>query len=308
MNILTNETRRLPDFFQSAAGHTLPQCHKQRGRADYLEKMLTSISRVVTEDTYQAKLAGKVNFLQQLDPRIKLAGTLLLILAAALTANLYFLLALQILLIGAAASAGINFKSYFSRVWAPALLFSGVAVLPAIFSWVTPGETLVGIHQGTNLTITKQGLTGAVFVLLRTTASLGMALLLVKTTRWPLLTRALGSLGIPGIFVMVLDLTYRYIFLFLTLLSEYILGRKSRLVAAENSRSRFEWIGSALAGFFRLSLEYSQEVTSAMLARGYTGEVQEVLPLRAKKPDWCFVAIVIIICIGMWGGGLVAKL
>jgi cobalt/nickel transport system permease protein len=158
------------------------------------------------------------------------------------------------------------------------------------------------------LTITRQGFAGAVFVLLRTTASLGCILLLVKSTRWPVLTGAIGSLGVPSIFVMALDLTYRYIFLFLTLLYDYILGRKSRLVALENSRSRFEWIGSALAGFFRLSLEYSRDITFAMLARGYTGdnENKERLPLRLKTPDWCFILMVIII--GAWGGGIFAKL
>ena len=85
--------------------------------------------------------------------------------------------------------------------------------------------------------------------MLRSAASLGLVVLLVKSTRWALLTKAMGRLGVPNIFIMVLDLTYRYLFLFLLLFTDYLWGRKSRLVGVESNGEQLAWIGSALAGF-----------------------------------------------------------
>jgi len=282
-------------------------------RTGYLEKTLEDIQQVMAEDMFQTGIATGEGWLQRIEPRVKIFGVGMLLLAVAMAPTVTILAIVHIVLLFTARLSGIGWTAYLKRVWLPALVFAGIAVLPGVINWVTPGEAVVVIYQ--NLTwqvgpfwlprelfVTRQGMTAACFVLLRASASLGLVVLLVKTTRWPVLTKAIGSIGLPAVFVMVLDLTYRYLFLFLLLLSEYLLGRKSRLVAVEKTNSGLVWIGSALAGFFRLLWQYSHEINEAMMARGFTGDNHQSLSARPAVRDAFFLVLVFIVCISVWGG------
>jgi len=282
-------------------------------RTDYLAKTLTDIQQVMAEDMFQGKIATGEGWLQRVEPRVKVLGGSMLLLTVAVAPSLPSLIMVHMVLLITARLSDIGWVAYLKRVWLPALVFAGLVVLPGIINWVTPGEAVVIIYKNmawhvgsfglpTELSITRQGMVAAGFVLLRASASLGLVVLLVKTTRWPVLTKALGSIGLPVVFVMVLDLTYRYLFLFLLLLSEYLLGRKSRLVGKEKASGGVVWIASALAGFFRMLWQYSQEINVAMVARGFTGDNHQTLSARPAVRDAWFLLLIIMICIGVWGG------
>lgn len=305
----------LPTWLAIGEKSPLPAPKCRWRRADYLLKTLGDIQRIMAEDMLQTGVASRPGLLQTLEPRLKVVGTLLLLLAVALTASLPVLAAVQGLLLGAALASGIGPRPYFVRAWLPAFVFAGLVVLPAIFSWVTPGVPIFVVYSGSEwrlgplvlpaeLSVTRQGLAAAAMVLLRAAASLGLVVLLVKTTRWPVLTKAFQALGIPGVFVMVLELAYRYLFLFLLLLTEYLFGRRSRLVGGEPSLAKLEWVGGTLAGFLRLAGEYSQEIAAAMQARGFNGEGQPVHTECPKLREAWFVAVVLLICFSLVGGNI----
>ncbi|WP_378956682.1 energy-coupling factor transporter transmembrane component T family protein [Pelosinus sp. sgz500959] len=287
-------------------------------RSDYLEKTLVDIQQVMAEDMFQAGIAAEQGWLQSIEPRVKVFGVGILLLAVGLTHSLPMLIIVHLFLLLTARLSDIGWTAYLKRVWLPALVFAGIVVLPAIFNWVTPGQAVVVIYQNVvwhigsftlprELSITIQGIATACFVLLRASASLGLVVLLVKTTRWSILTKAIGSMGLPVVFVMVLDLTYRYLFLFLLLLSEYLLGRKSRLVAVEKTGGGLVWIGSSLAGFFRMLWQYSYEINTAMVARGFNGDNHQRLSTRLMVRDVCFLGIILIVCMSVWGGASFVK-
>lgn len=304
---------KIPAWLSEAEYRPLLPSSTRWRRTDYLEKTLADIQQVMAEDMFQAGIATGDGWLQRIEPRVKVLGVGMLLLAVAMAPSLTMLAIVHMILLLTARLSGIGWAAYLKRVWLPALVFAGVAVLPGVINWVTPGETVVVIYQDMNwhvgsfglpreLFITRQGIAAACFVLLRASASLGLVVLLVKTTRWSVLTKAIGAMGLPVVFVMVLDLTYRYLFLFLLLLSEYLLGRKSRLVAVEKTSGGLLWIGSALAGFFRMLWQYSHEINAAMMARGFTGDNHQTLLARPAVRDACFLVIVSIICISVWGG------
>ncbi len=307
-----------PTWLATNGACPLPAAKHRWRRADYLTKTLADIQKIMAEDMVQAGVAARQGLLQAYEPRVKVAATVLLLLAVALTTSLHALAAFHGLLLLTALASGISLRSYLLRTWTPALIFAGVAVLPAIFSWVTPGSPLFVIYSGaewrvgplalpSELTVTRQGLTSAAMVMLRAAASLGLIVLLVKTTRWPALTKALHYLGMPAVFAMVLELTYRYLFLFLLLLADYLLGRRSRLVGGEAPLSGLRWTGGTLAGFLRLAGEYGQEIAAAMQARGFSGEIQTVPPQRPGKRDAALFVIVIIIGLGIVGGAKLGR-
>ncbi len=303
----------LPTWLSQSGTGPLPPVRKRWGRADYLEKTLANIQRIMAEDMYQAGVAARRGLLQAIEPRVKVVGLFLLLLAVALTSSLPVLAAVQLLVFLAALFSGIGSRDYILRAWLPAAVFAGLVVLPATLSWITPGQPFFILYQGVDwrlgpfalpadLAITIQGLKTAAMVTLRAATSLGLVTLVVKTTRWPVLTKALQSLGLPGLFVMVLDLTYRYLFLFLLLVADYLLGRRSRLVGLETAGAKLTWIGGTLAGFLRLAGEYSREIVAAMQARGYDGENRLVFDARIGVSDAFFLAVVLLLSFSLWGG------
>ncbi len=298
-----------------ATGETGPLLTAERRwrRADYLTKTLADIQKIMAEDILQTGVAARPGFLQALEPRVKTVAAATLLIAVALAAGIPALAAFHCLLFLAALASGLGPKPYLIRTWLPALVFAGFAVLPAIFSWVTPGHPVLVVYDGADwhigpfalpaqLAVTRQGLTAAAMVLLRAAASLGIVALLVKTTRWPALTKALQALGMPAVFVLVLELAYRYLFLFLLLLADYLLGRRSRLVGAEPALAKLEWVGGTLAGFLRLAGEYSKEIAAAMQARGFGGEARPAPAGRPGVREACLAVAVALIFVSLVGG------
>ena len=78
----------------------------------------------------------------------------------------------------------------------------------------------------------------------------------------------------PQVFVLILSMTYRYIFLFLHTVNGIFLARKSRMVAKTRGAEQRRWIGGTLGALMSRSFKMSNDVYAAMLARGFTGEMR----------------------------------
>ncbi len=313
------KTATLPLWLQENNSAGLPKYKTHWFGKDYLEKTLQNINRVMAEDACSVRTSGYVGILQRIQAPVKLAGILALIMAAALTRSLIFLFLLNFIILGVALQSGIGCKAFGVRVWIPTFLFAGVAVLPGIVNWVTPGESLYILYTHltwqfgpftlpADLTITRQGVKAAAFVLLRAAASLGLATLIIKTTRWALLTKALAKFGLPAGIVTVLDLTYRYIYVFLLLLIEYLMGRRSRLVGLESEAAKLAWIGGTIAAFLRMTWTYSQDINYAMVSRGYSGEYYAEPGVKLQLLDICFLFTVMVLCFCAYGGTFYAAI
>ncbi|SEJ51465.1 cobalt/nickel transport system permease protein [Propionispira arboris] len=302
----------LPAWLQSNDTIRLPAVTHSWKPHNYLEKTLKKIHAILSEDN-RSVLNNQDGLLQKLEPHMKVTGLLTVILLAALTQNLVFLIMLNSIILFAALQSRIRLGDYFVRIWLPIFFFTGIAVLPGIINWVTPGDPLYTIYSNltfsghfftlpAELTITRQGVKSALFVILRSAASLGIAMLLIKTTRWSVLTKVLAKYGLSNIIVTILDMTYRYIYLFLFIFMDYVLGRKSRLVGLETQSSKIAWIGGTISDFLRITLEYSQDIQYALESRGYTG----IYYAEAKGPlhliDFGFAAAIIILGCYAYGG------
>ena len=302
---IKNEFRQTPNFLLTNNFIELkkPTSYK---RKDYLENMFFKIKNILEQEFYQSKISSKNAFLQNLDVRVKIITFLYIILTICLTKNLYFLVYIELFLIATILYLGVPLKFFLKRIFLVSFLFSGILVIPAIFSFVTEGEKLIAITN--NIYITKQGTISALFVFTRSLSSLSLAFILLSTTRWNDLTRGLSSFKVPNFIIAVLDFTYRYIFLFLSLLAEYILGRKSRIVNTEKLNSKLNWLGSSIASFFRISLSHADEVSLAMMARGYNNEIKTKNINKFKNIDICFSILVTTMFLIFLGGLFIGRL
>ena len=235
------DVRIMPDWMGQGTGDGLSESGANR-RESVVQKTIKGMSRALQESVFSEQIAATPGLLQGTDPRAKTVALLGLLLVAAFLRQWYVLLVLYVLTLILAGTSGISLKFFAKRVWLFIPIFAGIIVLPSLFNvfragdplwtiWDFGGEVTLGPWSlGTSLAVTQQGLEGAVLLVLRVATSVSLAVLLALTTHWADLLKALRVFFVPRIFMLILSMTYRYIFLLLGLASDMFTARTSRMV------------------------------------------------------------------------------
>jgi cobalt/nickel transport system permease protein len=227
-------------------------------------------------------------WVHNLDPRVKVLVAILFIVSTTLLPDgawaAYLLSWLLVMAIGLAA----HIRPWF-------LIKRSLLVLPFIFAAVTVAFTLPGtvVWQGPwGLTVSDAGLVRFLSIFCRAWISVQMAVLLTATTRFPDLLHALRHLRIPAIFVSILAFMYRYLFVLADEVARLMRARAARSAQLPGQPAgRSVWWRAAVAGqmvgqLLVRSMERSDRVFQAMLARGYQGELLTMNPHVMVSFDW----------------------
>jgi cobalt/nickel transport system permease protein len=251
-------------------------------RSNVLERTINNISETLERGLFAEEISTRKGLFQSIDPRVKLVSILGLLISIGLSHNLWLIAAIYLLLLFFAWRSAIPTDFFIKRVWLALPFFTGLVVLPALF--ITPGPTLVQLPLG--LVITRTGLNTVLFLLLRVSASVSATLLLILTTRWNAVLSALSVLRVPDVFVLILGMTYRYIYLFLHTANDMFLSRKSRVVGRMDTAEERKLMAATAATLLGKSLDLSSEVYLAMQSRGFQGTVVTLKPFSMKASDW----------------------
>ena len=279
-------------------------CAGRRSRTDVVEKTLTGAAGLVREAMFGDELASKPGLLQRVDPRVKLVTLLAMLVTAGLARHVAVLGALYAGALVLAAASRLPLRSFVTRVWLFVPLFTGIVVLPATLNVVTHGTIVVHLGSvfGHRLGITQQGLVAAGLVVARVAVSISFVVLLTLTTPWHRLLQALRALFVPRLFVVILGMTYRYVFHLLTGVTEMYTARKARTVTRDRDATRGRAFVAATGGaLFGKAHALSEEVHQAMVARGYTGAHRALAPARLRALDavWaCGCAAALVLAMG----------
>jgi cobalt/nickel transport system ATP-binding protein len=231
--------------------------------AGSLEKTIASVARVIEATIASERWAHAGGRLQSIDARVKIAALPLFILLCALTKSLPMLVVLYIVSLILAVVSGIRLVDFIKRVWIFIPIFTGVIAIPALF--LTPGRTIAAIGS---LEITREGLTAAAFLVMRVSTSVSFAMLLILTTRWDVITRALGDCKVPATLVALLSISYRYFILLLRTLLELLTARTSRVISRLPYRLEYNFLSRSAGMLFVRSLHLAGGVQMAMESRG----------------------------------------
>lgn len=186
--------------------------------------------------------------LHRLEPRLKVAVTFLAIIGVIITPPIslapflgYFAAALALWL-----ASDLPFKHLLSRI---------AATIPFV--------AVMGIGMGLGRPF--------IYILLRSTLAITFLTLLTSTTPFPSLLDALKWFRLPKVLHSLLSFIYRFIYIIIDEFQRLNRGRRSREFG---NRLRLSWKGrSWMIGTFLIrSIERSERVYQAMLARGYTGQ------------------------------------
>jgi cobalt ECF transporter T component CbiQ len=245
------------------------------------------------------RVAHQDRLLQRLDPRVKAVGLPALVVAATLSHRfgaILFVFALALLL---ALASRVSVVTLLRRVWLPVLLFTGAIALPALF--LTPGSAVGALPMG--LRISEQGLRSAGLLVLRVETAATLMTLLVLTTPWMHLLRALRWFRIPQEVVMMLAMTHRYVFLLGETAAQMFESRQSRTVGALNRTVRRHVTSRTAGVLLSKSVELSNEVFQAMQSRGFRGDARVLLRFEMRTADYlCLAGFLALATVCAWIG------
>ncbi len=231
--------------------------------------------------------------LHSLDPRVKVLGAVGYIAGCSLLPPGAWLayLALFLLLMGLVGGARLGWGFTLRRSFVALPFVLAALALP--FS--VPGATVFELPW-LGWTVSDLGLLRLATVVLRSWLAVQAAILLTATTRFHEILWALRALGLPPVLVGTLGFMYRYLF---------VLGDEAlRLLRARAARSArlpgsqgppLAWqarvAGGMVGGLFLRSLERSERIYHAMLARGYDGRPRRLATPTRGGRQWLALLI-----------------
>jgi len=262
---------------------------------NFVERTISSLVNAMERAIYAEELAKGNGLLQRLDPRIKLVGILALVVASAMAHRLWVIGAVFAVAVTMAVMSRVSLGILAKRVWIPILMFTGVIALPAPF--IIPGREVWRL-PGAGWPVTAQGLASACYLVGRVETAATLSVLLVLCTPWSHVLKALRVLRVPVVLVVILGMTYRYILLLLQTAHDMFESRRSRMVGRLEGAERRRVAASSAGVLMSKSLQLSGEVYSAMLSRGFRGEVYVLDDFRTSTLDWTMLAVFAVLALG----------
>jgi cobalt/nickel transport system permease protein len=218
--------------------------------------------------------------LGRFDPRWKLAALFLAALAVAL---LQTIPAAALALAGA---LGLAWLARLPRSWFLArlgviTLVLLVFVLPLPFFLRGEGPSYrLGILQ-----VSGPGLTVALLLVLRTLAVVTLLLVLVATAPLEATLKAAHRLRVPGLFVQLALLSYRYLFVLGDELARLRVALRTRGYRNRASRHCYRTIGHVAGTLLVRGHERAERVSQAMRCRGFDGRFRTLNTFRTRWTD-----------------------
>jgi cobalt ECF transporter T component CbiQ len=285
-------------------------CIGKRRKGSYIEKTLRGSAGLLRQVMFSDDVARQEGFLQRVDPRAKVIGFLGLLVAASFVHNPWMLLACYLATLLLAAVSGLPVLFFIKRVWLFIPIFTGIVVLPATLSLVTPGEIVLTLWHwnGHAEGFTAQGLRSAAVLVLRVAGSVSLVVLLTLTTPWSRLLAGLRGLGVPKMFILVIGMAYRYLFHLLTSVIDMYEARKARSIGKQaHDKHARRFVASTAGALIGKSHYLAEEVHQAMTARGFRGDIKVLDSFRLGATELLWIAgVVFAAALALGGDSLLA--
>jgi cobalt/nickel transport system permease protein len=246
--------------------------------------------------------AQKKNLITEIDARIKIVFVVIALIINLISVNIWASVGISCLCFITLLLVRIPPRLILLRLAMP-LVMAVVVLITQIFLYGTTPLFIIDMHWW-HLTGYEEGLARGILILWRVIAGISLVLFLSLTTPAYKLFQAASWFKLPGTFIELILLTYRYIFV---LLDEVITIRDAQ-------KTRLGYYGwrksmkslSVLGGTLLLrSYDRAERVFEAMLVRGYTGTHSIRYYDKLYRTDYLVIASLAVILsflyfLGQW--------
>jgi len=264
-----------------------PLQHLLTSQGGFLNRTLAGLGALLDMSAAADDSARRGGLLQGLDARVKLGAAASLIGTAAWAARWEPIAGVVAVAALLALASNLPLGA-IGKVWTSALFFTGLVALPAIV--LTPGVELARVPW-TNWPITEQGLRGAGFLVGRALASTAVCSVLMLSTPWNHLLKAMRLFRLPVVVVVLIGTTFRYIFLFVQLAMDMLESKRSRVAGPLPPPERRRMAIASAGVLMSKAFELNSEVHLAMQARGFRHEVRLLEEFSLRLRDYVALAV-----------------
>ena len=173
----------------------------------------------------------------------------------------------------------------YKRIILFTFIFGFLVALPSGLNLIVKGDVIWPIiqlkeshdfwiyHIPKEIGFTAEGLRGMSLLTLRVFNSISISFLLISVTPFNDIIKGLKMFRIPDSLLMIITLSYLYIFILSNSIAESYLAMKSRIIGHMDNKEIRLLIAGRITHIFKMSRRHFEKTYEAMLARGYTGEV-----------------------------------
>ena len=264
----------------------------------YIDKGIESFAGILKEGYTQWESASGKGFFYELDTRIKVVFWLFFILVVSLKKEILPELSIFFTVFVILLLSRVNLVTFYRKVFFLGFIFGFLISLPSSLNVITHGEVIFPVitlpkaydfwlyHIPGVIGFTAEGLSVVSMLTLRVINSLSLSFLILYTTPFPEIIKALKVLKVPDAFLIIISLTYKYIFIFARIVADMHLAKKSRLAGALKSAEARDWIAGRIAFIFKKTQLKCDDVFKAMIGRGFSGEIKLYQYEKITGRDW----------------------
>jgi cobalt ECF transporter T component CbiQ len=274
---------------------------KKKHSLSFIDRTIRSIASIIKIVYIQSDTAGRKGFLQQLDARVKAIFLFFFIIIISLNRQVSSQLLITVFFFILLVFSKINLAFVYKKVVVLSFFFGFLIIAPAALNIVNNGEIIAKIfhfehshsfwiyHVPAVIGITKEGCRVVIRFYLKVANSLTLTLLIIYSTPFNDIIKSLRIFRIPNMLLLVLTLTYKFIFILSQTTEETYFAMKSRWWKNTRESHANSIIAGRITHIFRKSWIKYEEIYRAMLARGYTGTVRIICSGNIKWQDITFL-------------------
>lgn len=297
----------IPEYLMNSSP---PVAANSKGaKLTFLDNTLLNTAKAVKSIYLQAENAGTLNFIQQINPCIKLLSLIFLVVVISAANNPYAQIVASVFILSLFVAARLRISEVYRKIIFLAFIFGFIVVLPASLNVITPGKIIFSVIKlnkplhfwiyniPQTIGFTDKGIQVVSLVFLRVLNSISFTLLIVFTTPFPSFVKAFKIIGVPDTFLMIISLAYKYIFILSRTIEETYFALKSRLYGNIRSSSIRKLAGGRIFFIYKRSHIMYEGTYHAMVSRGYHGTIK--LPGRIHFTYRDIISLAVLTAVGI---------
>jgi cobalt ECF transporter T component CbiQ len=287
--LTTNET--YPEQSKGRKKHTIP----------FIDTTIQNIAKVIKSIYVQNETSSRDGLLQKLNARSKIIFLFGFIIIISFIRHIESQILISALISILFILSRVNLIAIYKKIFLLGFLFGFLIIIPAGLNIVSDGNIIFNLinfktaHKfwiyniPSDIGITKEGCIVVIRFFIRITNSIALSLLVMYTTSFPGIIKSLKIFRVPDIFLLVITLTYKFIFILSYTTEDTYLALKSRWWRNSRDTSANQFIAERITYIFRKSWIKYEEIYHAMLARGFNGNVNLCYSQKIKSIDIVFL-------------------
>jgi cobalt/nickel transport system permease protein len=283
--------RPIPDFLLSSEPYPPNMFSGKLHRMPYIDRTLRKVLSFLKTGQMQNGLSHQKGFFQQLDTRVKVLFLILFPIMIGLTNGVCGQVLISSIILSFYLLSAIKTLRVYKRIGLITLMFGVLPIIPASLNIFTPGYVILPISH--SIGITNHGANLLLKLTFKVMNSAAATLLVLHTTSFSEIVQGLRIFRIPAYFLLILTLAYKFIFVLSEIVLETYLALKLRLWSKTDTLHQGEMAANRMVYVFKKAYQRYEEAYLAMVARGFTGNVQLCYLKPFGRKDWMWSFFVV---------------